>query len=444
MKTYQRMRSVMAGGSQAIGTALSPASRLLQLAQTTVGIIAILSACLLPQRVAATEATAHPPPLILISLDAFRWDYCELHPNETPHLHRLMREGVHAKALVPMYPSNTFANHYTIVTGLRPSHHGIINNDFFDPRFGAFFHYTIRASVQDERWWGGEPVWVTSIKQGHRACSSFWTGSETKVEGIAPTAWRPYDARVPFERRFDELFEWLHWPETERPAVITFYLEETNSIGHKFGPDSPELTQAIKMQDERLGKILARLEAEKMTANIVVVSDHGMTPISPERVTLLDDFISPTSVQVDFDGPAVGLRPVNGDVAALLGALASIKHANAYRVEELPARFHIDPTNPRNPPVWIVPDEGWEVYFRSKFELYRGKFNHGDHGYDPDLKSMQGIFIAWGPGIKAGATIDEVENVHLYNFLCAVAGLKPAPNDGDDRLVRAVLASPQQ
>lgn len=409
-----------------------------------IAMVAVLLGLVLPLRASSgdivnQDTPALPPPLILISLDAFRWDYCDLHPNETVHLRELMREGAHAKALIPVFPSNTFANHYTIVTGLHPSHHGIINNDFFDPRLGEYFHYTVRASVQDERWWGGEPIWTTAIKQGRRACTSFWVGSETKVGGIAPTAWHPYDARVPFERRFEELFTWLHWPAAERPAVITFYLEETNSIGHKFGPGSPELVQAIKMQDERIGKILARLHDETIAANVVIVSDHGMTPISVERVILLDEFIDPESVQVDFDGPAVGLRPIKGDVASLIQALAPIAHAKAYSVDQLPKRFHVDPANPRNPPVWIVPEEGWEVYFRAKFDLFRHRFNHGEHGYDPALASMHGIFIAWGPSITRGVTIDETENVHVYNFLCAAAGLKPAPNDGDDRIARAVL-----
>ncbi len=379
-----------------------------------------------------------PPPLILISLDAFRWDYCALHPGESPNLRRLAREGVSARGLIPVFPSNTFPNHYSIATGLYPSHHGIINNEFFDPGLGELFHYNRSASVQDSRWWGGEPIWATANKQGLKSASSFWVGSEAKIAGERPTFWRTYDPKVTFEQRFNDLFAWLHLPSDQRPAMITFYLEETNSIGHKYGPDSPELTAAIKLQDGRIGMIADRLKAEGIAANLVIVSDHGMTPISTERIVLLDDCIKPADVQLDFEGPVAGLRPLTGDVSSLVQALAPLRHARAYRVEDLPARFHVT-DNPRNPPVWVVPEEGWEIYFRSRFNAYRDTFNRGDHGYDPAFPSMHGIFIANGPSFRRGVELPEVENVNVYNLLCAALHLKPAPNDGDDRLVQGVM-----
>ena len=381
---------------------------------------------------------APPPPLILISLDAFRWDYCALHPDETPNLRRLAREGVSARGLIPVFPSNTFPNHYSIVTGLYPSHHGIINNDFFDPASGEIFHYNRAASVRENRWWGGEPIWSTAEKQGRKSASSFWVGSEAEIAGVRPTFWKPYSTTLTFEQRFDELMGWLHLPADQRPAVITFYLEEANSTGHKFGPDSPELAAILKVLDARIGAIVERLRADRIDANLVIVSDHGMTPISTERIILLDDFIKSAEVQLDFEGPVAGLRPLAGDTSALVRALAPLEHARAYRVEDLPARFHVT-ANPRNPSVWIVPDEGWEIYFRSRFESYRKTFNHGDHGYDPAFAAMRGIFIANGPSFRRGVTLPETENIHIYNLLCAALRLKPAPNDGDDRLVKAVL-----
>jgi predicted AlkP superfamily pyrophosphatase or phosphodiesterase len=137
----------------------------------------------------AASRAAERAPLILISLDGFRWDYCALHPDETPNLRRLAREGVAARALIPVFPSNTFPNHYSIVTGLYPSHHGIINNDMFDSRLGEFFHYKSPAAVHDPRWWGGEPIWVTAVKQGRKSASLYWVGSEAEIEGTRPTFW---------------------------------------------------------------------------------------------------------------------------------------------------------------------------------------------------------------------------------------------------------------
>src|SRR5215813_15466520 len=72
-----------------------------------------------------------PDPVILISLDGFRADYIDR--GLTPTLAALAADGVHAKAMKPSFPTLTFPNHYTLVTGLYPDHHGIVANRFTDP-----------------------------------------------------------------------------------------------------------------------------------------------------------------------------------------------------------------------------------------------------------------------------------------------------------------------
>jgi predicted AlkP superfamily pyrophosphatase or phosphodiesterase len=313
-----------------------------------------------------------------------------------------------------------------------------VNNDMFDPALQTFFHYNRPVSAHDGRWWGGEPIWVTAVKQGHPSASSFWVGSEAEIEGVRPTYWKNYDYKIPFETRLDELAGWLKLPVEQRPAVVTFYLEETNSAGHKFGPDSPELTAAVKLLDDRVGAIQARLKAEGIPVNLVIISDHGMTNISTERVILLDDYLDPAFLQVDFFGSAAGLRPLDGNAPSVVQALSALPHAKAYLAKDLPAHFRLY-DNPRIPPVWIVPDEGWEIETRAHFKAVRGHYLKGDHGYDPKLESMRGILIASGPSFKRGVVVDPVENVHIYNLLCAALQLTPAANDGDNRLVRAFL-----
>ena len=379
------------------------------------------------------------PPLVLVSLDAFRWDYAQLHPAETPHLHAIAQDGVHVTELIPSYPSNTFPNHYTIVTGLYPAHHGIVNNHQFDASTGEFFHYNQLHSSGNPKWWGGEPIWVTALRQGGNAGTWLWPGSEAAIGGLRPMVWHVYDPKLSFEARRDELVAWLEKIDRSKPTVATFYIEEINSIGHKFGPDSPELAAALKVADERIGNLDAAIRAAGIEANLVVVSDHGMTPISTSRIVILDDYLDPSAVQLDFDGPVAGLRPVAGHtVEQILPAFAHLAHARAYRAEDLPARFHVSP-GPRVPPIWIVPEEGYEVYTRAAFAAYRLKFNKGDHGYDTALHSMHGIFYVHGPSFRHGVELPPVENIHIYDLLCAALGLKPAPNDGDDRLARAAL-----
>jgi predicted AlkP superfamily pyrophosphatase or phosphodiesterase len=234
--------------------------------------------------------TVASPPLLLISMDGFRWDYAALHREETPNLQRLLHEGVSARGLIPAFPSNTFPNHYSIVTGLYPSHHGIVNNEFFDPRFGTFFRYNNPALVSESRWWGGEPIWITAVQHERKAGVSFWVGSEAEIHGKRPTFWRRFDLKLSFDKRLDEISRWLSLPEAERPQFFVVYLEEANSVGHKFGPDSPEMVDTIRMLDSRVGQLLERFRITGVEPNVVIVSDHGMTEISKDRVIILDRF----------------------------------------------------------------------------------------------------------------------------------------------------------
>ena len=384
-------------------------------------------------------AQAHEtPPLLLISMDDFRWDYCALHPAETPNLRALIREGTTARSLIPVFPTNTFPNHYSIATGLRPARHGMINNEFFDSSTGEVFNYKNPASVGAAKWWGGEPIWTTAVRQGRPAASYFWVGSEAENHGVRPTFWKRYDYSVPFEQRLEELVAWLRLPPAQRPAFIAFYFEETNSAGHNHGPDSSALAAAVRLLDTQLGTLRTRLAAEGVTPNFVIVSDHGMAPVSVDRVIVLEDYIDPKTVQIDFAGSVVGLQPLSGDTARLMAQLARIPHAQACLAADLPAHFQLK-DNPRIAPVWVLPELGWHILPRKKYEVTRPTYIKGDHGYDPALPAMHGIFVASGPSFKAGVVTGAVENIHIYNLLCAAVRLTPAPNDGDDRLVRAAL-----
>jgi len=402
------------------------------------GLVFALGFWTLVPRTASAETKTSP--LLLLSLDGFRWDYCDLYPKETPTLHRLKRGGASARGLIPVFPSNTFPNHYSIVTGLWPAHHGVLNNVMFDPDSGRFFRNNLPAAVHDSRWWGGEPIWVTAIKQGRHSACSFWPGSEAEIEGVRPNHWKNFDPKESFEARLEELVGWFRVPPEERPDVTTFYLEETNSVGHNFGPASPEIATAIRLLDTRVGLIIQRLEAEGITPNVVIVSDHGMTEVKPERCVALDEYLDPSTVQVDFGGPVCGLRPKPGTtVDEVMSHLQKLPAgAKAYRAEDLPERFHLK-GNARIPPIWVLPAEGGSVSSKELLASWLSK-TRGEHGFDPALESMHGTLIVQGPAFRSdGAVIDPVENIHLYHLFCALLHVKPTPNDGDERLVKSLL-----
>ena len=382
-------------------------------------------------------------PLILISIDGFRWDYLQKH--EAPTLRRLAAGGVHATRLTPSFPTKTFPNHYTIVTGLYPAHHGIVGNWFYDPAAGTTFGMSKPESNTEEHWWAqGEPVWITAERQGVRSFCYFWPGSETQNHGLRPSRFKPFDGEIPTNERVDELLRWLDGPEAGRPGLCTLYFDVVDSKGHKFGPDAPETAAAVAEVDaavQRLIDGLGRLGLRDR-ANLVLVSDHGMSPCGPDRVIFLEDLMHVAQVQVDATGPVGGVRPKPGTITA--AELASQIRAKAppqlhvWLRDETPKRLHYR-GNPRIPDVVLLADDHWNFESRTGWPVRAPSYNHASHGWDPATPNMGALFIASGPAFRRGVELPDVENIHIYNLLCAVLGVRPAPNDGDQRLVRAAL-----
>ncbi len=177
-------------------------------------------------------AVAQRQRVLLVSLDGFRADYVD-RPGAV-NLRRLAARGVRAERMVPSFPSKTFPNHYTLVTGLTPEHHGIVANAMKDPWLGTF-RINDTVAVRESRWWGGEPIWVTAEKQGRRAASYFWPGSEARIGGVLPSWYQAYDHERPRAARVRGVLDWLALPSDSAPAIITLYFSDTDDAGHRFG-----------------------------------------------------------------------------------------------------------------------------------------------------------------------------------------------------------------
>jgi predicted AlkP superfamily pyrophosphatase or phosphodiesterase len=235
-----------------------------------------------------------PAPLILVSLDGFRDGYARRY--DAPALDRMARTGTKADYLKLAFPTKTFPNHYTLVTGQYPARHGIISNNIYDPAFDASFSLGNTEAIRNARWWGAEPIWVTAEKQGLTAATYFWPGSEAAIGGVRPTYWRRYDGSVPGAERVDQVLQWLDRPPSERPDLVTLYFSAVDGAGHAEGPRSPAVAEAVTAVDGYLERLYdglrARGQAEKV--NVIVTSDHGMAPLSRERVIFLDDYLTGT------------------------------------------------------------------------------------------------------------------------------------------------------
>jgi predicted AlkP superfamily pyrophosphatase or phosphodiesterase len=377
------------------------------------------------------------PTVILISIDGFRSDYLEKY--SAPNLQHLATTGVRAAAMQPCFPTYTFPNHYTIVTGLYPAHHGIVANEIYDPGFDATFVYK-EPAAKEGRWWGGEPIWVTAEKRGQRTANLYWPGSAAPIEGMWPDYWEPFDEKVPPAARVDKILGWLDLPSKQRPTFLALYFDQVDHEGHQGGPDSPQVRNAIALVDAALARLLDGLRQRGIAdrVNIVVVSDHGMASTSPERVIFLDPYTDLSRDRVPTRGSLLTVWPALGETETVLAKLRGIPHMQVYRREDLPARWHYS-GNPRIAPIIALADEGWTVTTHEHFKSH--DFSQGQHGYDNDLPSMQALFLAHGPAFKAGTQLPAFSNVDVYELLAYLLHLKPARNDGTLEVFRPVLVA---
>jgi predicted AlkP superfamily pyrophosphatase or phosphodiesterase len=382
-----------------------------------------------------------PPTVILVSFDGWRWDYGTKAP--VPNLRRLMERGVRAENLIPSFPTTTFPNHYTIVTGLYPGHHGIVANTIKDPATGRIFATSKVQEVRDPMWWGGEPIWVSAARAGQFSATMFWPGSEAPIGGVLPRYWTAYNGNYPANGRIDRVLEWLDLPEQERPRFITVYFEDTDRAGHEQGPESQAVREAIMRADSYLGRLMQGLERRGLEdrVNVVVLSDHGMASVSNDRVIVVDDYLSPQDAEIVDINP-LAMYPKPGKEESVFRALEKAHpRLKVYRRGEMPQQWHYS-DHPRTPPIMAIADEGWQVLRRSTVVELRSRRLRGAagrHGYDPVHMSMRAMFVAAGPAFKNGVTVPAFENVHIYNVLAQVLHVTPSPNDGDTEVARQLL-----
>jgi predicted AlkP superfamily pyrophosphatase or phosphodiesterase len=393
-----------------------------------------LGGCAARARETLVPGEAERSTVVLVSLDGFRRDY--LDRGLTPNLSRLAREGVRAEALVPVFPTKTFPNHYTIVTGRYPAEHGILGNVFTAPDVGGRFSLWDRDAVRDARFYLAEPIWVTAERQGRRTAPLFWPGSEAPIHGVRPTYALPFDGEMPDTARVRRLLEWLDLPLERRPTFLTLYSSAVDNAGHDYGPDAPETNRAIAQVDSIIGLLTAGL-AERGRANLVIVSDHGMVSTGPDRVIWLDDYVSADALRVDEMSALLTAWPAAGLEDSVYQGLKRAPHLVVYRRAELPARFHLE-GSPRVAPIVAIADEGWTIAQRTANG--QATIILGNHGFDDTLSTMRAIFIAHGPAFRRGITVAPFRNIHVYPLLAEVLGLTPARTDGSLDSVRALLA----
>ena len=397
------------------------------------------------------------PTTILISLDGFRADF--LNREITPALNAFIASGVSPRYMLPSFPSVTFPNHFTLVTGLYPESHGVVGNQFWDPILQEEFYYTHTEISMQPRWWTAEPLWVTAEDQNVRTAIHMWPGSEAHIPNVDPTYLDKYNGSEVLPRKVERILGWLDLPGDDdkaapsanrRPQLIAAYVPDVDADGHKYGPNSTEIRGTIADADSMLTLLVEGLLVRNLTeiVNIIVVSDHGMATTSTSRAIQLDDLIDLSLVDHIDGWPLRGLRLKNPDrdVRILHEQLleASKQHTGAFDVytkETMPERYHFT-NNDRIAPLWVVPKTGWAVVEKTDIDLAKviasgeGVHPKGLHGYDHEHPLMRAIFVARGPAFPhaPNSRVPVFQNIEVYNIVCDSLGITPHPNNGTLRL----------
>lgn len=385
-----------------------------------------------------TDSVQNHHALILISIDGFRADYLDRHL--TPALEALASNGVRALAMKPSFPTLTFPNHYTLVTGLYPDHHGIVNNRMLDARSGNRFNYKDPATNSDPTWWGSEPIWVSAEKQGLHAATMFWPGSNVAIAGVRPSKWLLFDEKITPDQRVDQVLQWIDLPAPERATFFTLYFDRVDHAGHDGGPDSEGVNAALRDVDAALARLMDGLKRRGLFdhTDIVIVSDHGQTATSRERRTYLDDLVPLADVDVVNYGIVAGVEPHAGKMQEIERALLQPHpYMQCWRKSEIPARLHYG-TNARIPALLCLAEDGGNITSHN-YENGGGHYSAGEHGYDNDDPKMRALFVAHGPDFRRGLVVPEFDNVDVYPLLMHLLHIKPQPNDGDYAAVVGML-----
>jgi len=403
-----------------------------------IGTLLVLTVFCFSPCIFAVDEQLKKPLVILIGIDGFKPDY--LDRGLTPTLNKLARKGIVSKGLIPAFPSVTFPNHYTLVTGLRPDRHGIVNNRMFDDEIpNQVFHYSSVEAIHNPAWWQeATPIWVSAIEEGKRASTMFWPGSETAINGIKPNDWLVYQHDMTSQQRVDGLLKWLDRPEDTRADFATLYLSEVDSIGHKHGPNSIEVNDAVTNVDLALKQLLdglAQLELVDITS-LVIVSDHGMAEVKRKNIINMPNLLKPFPGAVAlWTGAFAGIKAKQEQVDDIIETLNEHEQLVCWQKSKLPTRFKFG-THRRIPEIFCLAQQGWFVT-ASPYEKYSPVL--GMHGYDPALPSMHGLFIASGYRLKQTSTpIEKFENVDVYPLMVELLGIEGEKHQGDAHLLELV------
>ena len=352
--------------------------------------------------------------VILVSIDGFRHDYIKKY--NAKNLQTIKVEGASTTKMFPAYPSKTFPNHYSIVTGMLPANHGLVSNAFYSKSKGRKYAIRNKKEVQDSSWYGGVPLWSLAERQGMLSASYFWVGSEANILGAQPTYYKVYDGAVSNADRVKGVLSWLDLPQEKRPHFITIYFSIVDDYGHRYGPESDKMFEAVGQIDSLIGVLRKGIAETKLPVFLAVTSDHGMSEIS--RGVILSELVDLRNNEVYYSTPTMIYTKSKEETQRIFEVLDTVSLFKTYKREGLPAHWKYDNS-----------DRVGDLLIVNKAPLVildkPSKVSGGTHGFDPFTNDeMSTIFLIEGPSIKKGFEVEPFQNIHIYPLLASILGLE--------------------
>lgn len=398
--------------------------------------------------IAKFQPAEKTPNVILISFDGFRHDYVQKY--NAPNFKKFINEGVSAEAMLPSYPSKTFPNHYSIVTGMYPDTHGLVDNNFYDSELDIRYSIGNRKVVENPAFYGGLPLWQLTQKNGMKSASYFWVGSEAPIAGSFPDYYHIYDGKVPNDDRITAVIDWLKLPEGDRPNFISLYFSLVDDAGHASGPNGELTHKAVLEADRLLGTLMQSINQMDLPINVVITSDHGMHEITPKEESyiavedLLDGFDTNRYRFVNNGPHGHFYSDDKAYLKEMAKALKSGPERSKYEIffkSEMPKNWHYG-THNRIGDLFIKVNPKHYLTSSSRKETFiSNKITKGEHGFDPDeITDMGAIFYANGPSFKSGLKIEKFRNIHVYPIIANVLGITEWPEiDGKLEVLAPIL-----
>ena len=378
------------------------------------------------------------PYVILISIDGMRYDFAEKY-NATNIL-SIAENGVKATSMTPAFPSLTFPNHYTIVTGDYPSHHGIVSNRFYDRERKDNYTMTNRNKVGDGSWYKGVPLWVLAEQQKMLSASFFWVGSEAPIDGIRPTYYYNFTEKIELNKRVEVVKDWLTLPAEKRPHLICFYFSEVDHAGHDYGPDTEETKAAVLLVDKTIGKLKAVAASTGLDVNFVIVSDHGMLKVDKANPLQLPKGVDTSKFIISSEQLPLAFYAKNkNDIKPTYKILkANENNYNVYLRKDIPKRWNYNKKMDKHSRIADILVVSKAPYV---FNIFNKKISTGWHGFDPTrTKEMGAVFYAEGPAFKEKLTIPTFDNIHVYPLITDILGLNYNHEiNGKKRVLKKIL-----